>query len=469
MNNEFRVGQQMKISANVRVRGMVMSNYYHGQDWCNKRTAGLRQVKKTIVISFLGLLPAVLPMFAAGARGYIWNDRLTGSGSTAGSYQFNSFGGINTVKNLATGKYVVNLPGLGMSGGTVHVTAYGGNHYCKTDHWHSLATTLPVMQVFVNCFGPSGTPVNGLFTLLFYEESRLGTENENAYLWANNPVAVNYKPAFAYQWNSKNLTNTVSRLRIGSYQATLPGLTPAGGTVLVTAYGSGPERCKVGGWGRAASGVVVNVFCFDVNGIPTDALFTLSFMTDMIAGGDWPFVGAFTWADLPYTQSYTPALTYQFNQAEYTMGSAITIQHSTTGAYKTSLPSQPPSNKTVALVSAYGTTSDYCNIGSWTPSAGQPAGTAINVMCYDRYGMPVDTLYVLQYLTNARPSSQVFICSKDACFCNKGKVGDCSNNWVADCADKALDQFTCVDSCCFCYTGDRDKRDRLALANCAGI
>jgi len=202
-----------------------------------RATPGATKVDVMTMVGIFGLLAAAaLPVSAAGLQAFVWNDIVIGSGVPNGYYQFNSTGAINSVTNLATGQYRVDLPGLGAPGGNVHVTAYGGNHYCKTQRWFPSGST---MQVFVNCFGPSGLPVNGRFTLLFNAQSGLqGTDG--AYLWADNPTLGTSTPNLSYQWNSKGGTNTLTHSGKGSYQAILPGLTRGG--VVRWQAGTRPAR-----------------------------------------------------------------------------------------------------------------------------------------------------------------------------------------------------------------------------------
>jgi hypothetical protein len=304
------------------------------------------------------------------------------------------------------GQYRVDLPGLDTEGGTVHVSAYGGNHYAKVVNWtyfSGTSSTGGTQYVSVNCFDPRGNPVDGPFVLLFYKDS--GTSGRtNAYLWANNPVAASYTPAGTYQWNSKGLINTVRRISAGHYQAVLPGMTAAGGTVLVTAYGSGTERCKVGGWSQSGSDTVVDVYCFDVNGNPIDTTYTLSFLTDVAVGqgnvAPEGYFGGYIWADQPTQASYTPATSYQLNTAS---SSRNTATRSSTGAYSVRFPALKSSNSSTALVTAYGVGRECCTIASWSSDGSN--GTVVSVRCYDTSGNPVDTTFTLTYLTDdIRPS-----------------------------------------------------------------
>lgn len=326
-------------------------------------------------------------------KAWVWADQPTATNYTpSASYQYNSSGETNQINRLAPGQYRIDLPGLATSGGTVHAVAYGGNHYCKVVGWGASSGR---QRIRVNCFSLDGRPVDGQFTLLFYKESR-GAIWANAYLWANQPLVEAYTPSTAYQWNSKGLLNTVRRLGVGQYQVTLPGLNVPGGTVLVTAYGSGTERCKVGEWNRLGNDTVVNVYCFDVSGNPVDTTFTLSFMTDVGLGirvSEDQHYGGYVRANQPANSSYTPDRVYQLNTA----GGLNTITRSSTGTYTINFPSLAPASST-ALVLAYGSGSECCTVQRW--SSDSRGGTNVNVQCFSRLGNLTDTRFTLVYLTD---------------------------------------------------------------------
>jgi hypothetical protein len=107
-------------------------------------------------------------------------------------------------------------------------------------------------------------------------QGKSGRGAENGYVWANQPATASYTPSLTYQYNSTGANNTITRTAVGTYHVTFPGLTAAGGHVQVTAYGSGPERCKVGSWG--GSPVVVNVYCHNNAGVLVDTYYNVQFV-----------------------------------------------------------------------------------------------------------------------------------------------------------------------------------------------
>ena len=57
-------------------------------------------------------------------------------------------------------------------------------------------------------------------------------------------------------------------------------MSASGSNVQITAYGAGPEYCKVVGWSGTETNTNVNVACFDASGAPTDTRFVLVYTDD---------------------------------------------------------------------------------------------------------------------------------------------------------------------------------------------
>ena len=334
----------------------------------------------------LSLTPAPAQAEISRGKAWVWADQpTTASYTPSTSYQYNSTGGTNKIARLGVGQYRVDLPRLGTASGTVHVSAYNGKHHCKVVYWTPSGTT---EQVRVNCFNTSGQLVDGRFTTLFYKRSGT-TSGTNGYLWYSGSST----PA-SYQWNSKGQSNTVTSLGTGRYQAKLPGLNVVGGTVLVTAYGSGSEKCKVVNWSNSGSNTLANVNCFRGNN-PVNTAFTLSYLRSSDGVGlGYGHKGGYVWADNTTAASYTPSTTYQYNST----GAVNTITHSAVGSYRVRLPNLKPSNRTTTQVTAYGSNSEYCTVNGWGGDGSN--GTYAYVDCYTYLGNPVNTRFTLTYLTN---------------------------------------------------------------------
>jgi hypothetical protein len=221
--------------------------------------------------------------------GYVWastaSPPLNVPTTPSLTYQFNSTGAANTITRAAVGAYTVRLPGLGGPGGTVTVTGYGSSSdSCKVNWWSwSGAEAL----VSVRCQNAAGAAADEQFTLTFHGEvGILGVATdagyEHGYAWADQEAVASYTPSPSYSYNSDGNTNTATRSSAGVYQVQLPGLGTGGfftarGHVQVTAYGSGPTRCKVQSWGSTVN-ANVNVLCFDAAGAPADSRFVVDYV-----------------------------------------------------------------------------------------------------------------------------------------------------------------------------------------------
>jgi len=101
-----------------------------------------------------------------------------------------------------------------------------------------------------------------------------------AYVWAESARAPGtYTPSARYQFNMTNGINTVTRSGPGVYQVKLADLKLSGGHGQVTAYGNGPDYCKIVSWSPSGADTVVTVACFAPNGTPFDTQFALAFFT----------------------------------------------------------------------------------------------------------------------------------------------------------------------------------------------
>ena len=338
-------------------------------------------------------LVATVPAPIHRAKAWVWADQPTSASYTPETnYQYNSAGGTIQISRSSTGVYRVDFRGLGTLGGVCHAVAYNGNHYSQIVGWGRGGGG---QRITVACYNRTGQLIDGQFVLLFYKESR-GSTWSNAYLLANGPRLETYTPDS--QWNSKGRFNTVRRLNVGHYQVTLPGINVSGGTVLVTAHGLMPGRCKVGEWRTAGNDTVVNVYCFDFAGNPINLPFTLSFMSDVGLGSRFSedqHYGGYVWANEPTSPAYTPSRTYQLN----TNGSSInTITRSSIGDYTVNMPGLAPDNRSAALAVAYGSGSEYCSVRGWR-SDGR-GGTNVFVKCFNSSGNSVDSQFTLVYLTD---------------------------------------------------------------------
>lgn len=304
----------------------------------------------------------------------------------------------NTVTRTGVGTYRVRFPGLGVAGGMVHVSAYGGTHQCKVAAWNPSGAD---MIVSVACFDGQG-PANGRFTVLLYKEGDSKPDSYgNGYLWADQASNAGcYAPHASYSFNARNGANRVCRLGAGEYEATLPALgrqhpQAKSGTVQVTAYGNDRARCFVRNWVESAGGVVARVGCQLDDG-PVDARFTLSFLRD---AGELALIHpAPTENFYVLANGNPPSAGYQSDSYG---GSGATMERppARPGIYVVHLPGVDHEFST-AQVTAYGSAA-HCTVTGWVA---EPAifGTKLEVQCLSGPGgTPVSNArFTLLYVTD---------------------------------------------------------------------
>jgi hypothetical protein len=339
-----------------------------------------------------GLLAALLASASLGAAqaaayriGWVWGDQPSATSYTPStSYSFNSSGGAIGISRSSTGRYFVSFSGLGSSQvSNVLVSGYSTNGTCKVGGWDVSSAGINVY-----CFDASGNPADSYFTLLY--QSRQGTFGSAskglAFLWANDPTSASYTPSAPYQYNSTGGTNTITRSSTGHYEALLPGLTTIGGTVQVTAYGSGAGRCKVQGWGPASDGQHINVLCFDATGAASDQQFTLAFANKLpIAFLGTKVTGVYGWYNKPRALHFKLSKTYRFNNL--TTGK-LTGTRNSKGNTVVEYPGSPSYSTSNMLVTAYGSDNSYCNVYGWTP---------LYTSCYGQGGHPINSQYDVSF------------------------------------------------------------------------
>lgn len=337
--------------------------------------------------------PASAAPVAPFGSGYVWADQPSAESYTPhGDYQYNStqpWSAVNTVTRQGVGSYTVLLPNLGSASGTVLVTAYGGSaNACKVVGWGPSGST---QTILVRCFDPAGQLADTRFTASYTNTVGAAVIG---FVWADQPTSASYVPANSYQGNSTGATNRVTRWGVGGYQVWMPNLGGSGGHVQVTAYGTGSERCKVGGWGPSGTDQVVSVRCFTAAGAPVDTRFTATFVRDAtIFGAGWTccqpdgIPTAYVWANEPTSASYVPSTAYQYSNSR--ARDAISITRLGTGAYAIQHRFMRFTAGNVQ-VTAYGGGSEHCNVAFWNAAG-------IQVRCFDAGGSPADALFTASY------------------------------------------------------------------------
>lgn len=290
-------------------------------------------------------------------------------------YSYNSTGKGVTVTPISTGVYKVNLPGLRSSGATNAVaTAYGNSGYCVVQNWDADTATVAVR---VRCYDKDGKAANARFTLLYQAQTAGFGDSETglAFVLADQLKADSYTPAATVSYNSTGGVNTVNREKRGRYMVNMPGLATIGGTVIVSAYGPNPARCKISNWGQDAEGTHAEVYCFDDKGVADDAQFTLVYSRKSPVVKADNVRGVYAYGSKPTEQDYIPSKTYQYNGLT---SQALTIHHAGLGQYSVAIPGIAGIGPSGMLVSAVGSDNVYCNVVGWYPLVTQCYGQGAN-------------------------------------------------------------------------------------------
>jgi hypothetical protein len=305
------------------------------------------------------------------------------------AYSYNSFGKTITVTPEAVGAYGVNFGGLVNANDTnIQVSAYNTAGYCM--YWG--AGGGPTFNVA--CFDASGNFANTEFSLLLQRRSgNAGNTNHAfAFLFASERTNSSYTPS--PQYNSLGRTDTVTRTSAGSYAVLLPGLTKTGGQFQVTTFYSilKSAPCSITSWSSSSSGASVEVNCFSLNGSPLDEEFSLAYSIGDPLGfyGIGSPYGAYALADQPESSKpYPTPAAYSYNG--FGTG-ALKAQKTGAGTYSVTIPGTIGYSRSLALVTAVGNSSAYCNLAGWTHQV-------INVACFAQAGVPADSEFAVTFQT----------------------------------------------------------------------
>lgn len=186
---------------------------------------------------------------------------------------YNSADAQNTVSRDAPGEYTVTLPGVGVARGTAKVSSYGGaNSRCALAGWTAggdPAGAPASVAVRVRCF-TGGAPADSPFGLSYSGGPALSPLQSGGWAWLRTD-----QPDGSF--NSVARSNTLSRLRQGTYQVQLAGMGSARGGVHVTAIATKALLCTVDDQAPVGDGIQVTVVCTTPAGVPTDTDFALQF------------------------------------------------------------------------------------------------------------------------------------------------------------------------------------------------
>jgi hypothetical protein len=349
----------------------------------------------TVRVLLTILAALILPALASAQRlGYVWaNDPASASYTPNATYSFNSAGGAINISRSGAGTYAVRFSGLGggaSAGGNVLVTSYGGgSEICKVVNWNSAGADFTVN---VRCFTAAGAAVDTMYTVRVAWNNSASHSERISYAWADNPASASYTPSTMYSLNAWGGAINISRSGVGTYAVRFSGFgggASAGGSVLVTPYGSGTETCKVASWDSSEADFTVNVRCFTAAGAAVDTMYTV-----LAARGNSASVNhmcGYAWADNPASASYTPSAMYSF----LSLTGATSISRSGVGTYAVRfLGLGGGSSGGNVQVTAYGSDAATCKVASWGFA---PTDFIANVRCF-KSGVPVDARYSINVI-----------------------------------------------------------------------
>jgi hypothetical protein len=324
----------------------------------------------------------------AGREGlaYAWvDDPYSATSTPAIGYRYNSGGGAISVTRLGTGDHRVDFVGMasqGANGGNAQVTAYGtSNEWCLVDSWGP-------DQVRVRCFDPAGAPVDTPFTVALHRTPRLPFPSQYAFALASQSLLSGYDAPSSTSWNAGGGPVHLSRSSTGTYQVEWPGMDEVGidlGIVLVSAYDSGDGYCKIASWSSSGA----DVRCFDATGSLSDRAYNVLYLKP---DEGTPGV-AYAWANQPTTTLYTAPAAYSYNPT----GGDIQIERLAEGVYIVTFEGYGATipDEGHAQVTAYGTSSDYCIVNSFS---NYPSDDIVSVECRDAAGARRDSRFTVVYL-----------------------------------------------------------------------
>ena len=283
------------------------------------------------------------------------------AGSYTPSGSLNSATQPNSVSRIGTGSYRVTFGGLGIAGpsGIAHVSARGAAaSSCVVSGWFA---EMGAIDVDVRCFDATGADADTAFDVVW---TRPAPDTElRAYLWASDASAATaYEPDFLYQYNVTGALNTVERLSVGTYRATLPGIASGSDVgVMVSAYGGTLAHCRLLDYGLDADGRFgVDVECRDAAGAVADAQFTLSVFREAP-------LAPFFFANVAYLRMRNPEMPEVGPLDEYnSTGAPNTVSRLGTGRYAARLGMMGSfganGNVHLAAVGTATATATHCNV-----------------------------------------------------------------------------------------------------------
>ncbi|MFO1078130.1 MAG: hypothetical protein U1E73_10460 [Planctomycetota bacterium] len=341
---------------------------------------------------------------------YLWADQPTAASYTVNTgTSFVSAGGTPTVQRLGGGHYRVTVPGLANTSaeiGNVQVTPQSSSLlHARISYWMHVGGDL---RVEVICADQAGAPADGRFFLSYQERAAAIDEADGtgAHLLALFPTVAAYDPPaiHADSNGTQGPRNHESILRqgVGRYRVHLPSVAPvARSNAQVTPYGQTFSHATVRSWtSDGRSGTYVYVDTYDASGTPTDAAFSLSYLTNRPnQEAAWAWVSN---PNLAPGATFTPNASYQYTAS----GEDITVQRSAASPnqFVVTVPDTGPYDG-IAHVTPYGG-NHIAMVRGWNRTGDD---TRFTIELFTAAGNPAPSLlpFTFLYLRSADPNAQL--------------------------------------------------------------
>lgn len=215
---------------------------------------------------------------------YAWADQPSPAGAyrPSASYRYTSTSGRITITKVFTGTYDVYVPNMRTRGIVPMISSYGSTAArCAALDWYAQGTGL---NVRVECTNVSGALTDTLFSFAVSAGAPagadVGADFQGAGIAVDSFGNVDTSSSFYDVGTLRDSDVVSSRLAVGSFDVTLPGLADYYDTFIVTAQSSAiGTRCNVGYWVSDGIDTVLHVDCMDAAGSPADAGFIALWQT----------------------------------------------------------------------------------------------------------------------------------------------------------------------------------------------
>jgi hypothetical protein len=342
---------------------------------------------------------------------YALVDPISGGALVNSATSFNSSGGSINVTKTGNGAFTVSFAGLRALPGdheSVLVTRYGdasSNNFCKLDHWENGSSN--TLLAYVRCFAFQGFAIDAAFTITVLGSQALGGRMAFALADQEFDVAP-YTPSNSYNGNDGGALAPlqITRTAQGEYEVAFAG--NAGNAldaeaIMVTAVGSGTERCNIAvpmGQSDIASNAV-RIHCW-ASMPDSKALVDSKFAVALVERGRGGQFAGVAYAGNALFDEYENTGIYPLlaERASSASGSSVDLERLAIGGvfkviFHNFVPPSPSARFSVQVVNKDGDSSNYCHVVSWGTVA---SDFTVTVKCWSESGGAEDESFYLMLI-----------------------------------------------------------------------